>query len=155
MHPKHTHMCISVMKWPLWSLLQTPWPIISVPATHDGVPVFTSAHQQEHSSHLFQWLIPTHAWLLQMLLGSTSTNGFCGSVYYLGMPSPYHHQSLPKAGPNHWWASFFLRNVYSHSWPQYWSPQSTQDLLRFPAACPPMTCLGKPWERGLTHFWRS
>ncbi|XP_065737243.1 pancreatic progenitor cell differentiation and proliferation factor-like [Phocoena phocoena] len=57
----------------------------------------------------------------QHRLGSTSSNSSCGSAEYPGEGIPRHPAS-------------FSGSPLSHSWPQCWSPQSTQNQPRPPLA---------------------
>ncbi|XP_023607372.1 pancreatic progenitor cell differentiation and proliferation factor isoform X2 [Myotis lucifugus] len=65
-------------------------------------------------------LVATHDYYRRRR-GSTSSNSSCGSAQYPGEAIPHHPAS-------------FLGSPLSHSWPQCWSPQSTRNLPRPPAA---------------------
>ncbi|KAM6171890.1 pancreatic progenitor cell differentiation and proliferation factor-like [Erethizon dorsatum] len=55
-------------------------------------------------------------------LGSASSNSYSGSGKYPREAIPHHPASS-------------LGSPLSHSWPQFWSPQSTRNPPRLPAAC--------------------
>ncbi|XP_017355202.2 pancreatic progenitor cell differentiation and proliferation factor-like [Cebus imitator] len=79
-----------------------------------------------------RWLLATHDYYRRRL-GSTSSNSSCGSTECPAEAIP-HPPGIPKAAQGHCWASFFSGGPPSSSWPRCWSPQSTRNAPRPPAA---------------------
>ncbi|KAM7159147.1 LOW QUALITY PROTEIN: uncharacterized protein WM277_007636 [Molossus nigricans] len=75
-------------------------------------------------------LAATHNYLC--CLGSTSCNSSCGSAEYPGKAVSHALVSLRWTVTGG--QASFLGSPLSLSWPQCWSPQSTRNLPRPPAA---------------------
>ncbi|XP_023560133.1 pancreatic progenitor cell differentiation and proliferation factor isoform X5 [Octodon degus] len=75
-------------------------------------------------------LVATHDYYRRRL-GSASSNSSCGSAEYPGEAVPH-----PPASS--------LGSLLPRSWPQFWSPQSTRNHPRLPAAWSLVAWLRKP-----------